>query len=270
MSVDELFRITGAGRQARHEPGTVLLQEGAVPESVHLLLDGAVAATSRSEAPRRIEATASLGFVEALSGAAMQETLRTVDIAVTLVLSVEELRTLLSENTDLVVGLFATLAKREGEDLVHPTGAASEFGALAAGGLAPVEKVLALQRVPVFSRVSAEEIRPLADIAQVVTMNPGTPLFNESTPAAVWVLLSGEVQLNSPSGATAVTARGGDVIGSIGVMAGLPLGRTAAVTRNGVALRLDREDLFALIGERPELLRQLFAGLFRNEAFVAS
>jgi ATP:ADP antiporter, AAA family len=269
LSVDELFRITGAGRQARHEPGTVLLQEGAVPENVHLLLDGAVTATSRADTPRRIEATAALGFIEALSGSAMQETLRTIDIAVTLVLSVEELRTLLSENTDLVVGLFATLAKRETEALVHPTGAATEFGALAAGGLAPVEKVLALQRVPVFSRVSADEIRPLADIAQVVTMQPGSSVFSESTPAAVWLLLAGEVQLNSPSGAAPLTAQGGDVIGSIGAMAGQPLGRTATVTRGGVALRLDREDLFALIAERPELLRQLFAGLFRNEAFVA-
>jgi hypothetical protein len=35
-----------------------------------------------------------------------------------------------------------------------------------------------------------------------------------------------------------------------------------------VALRLDRDDLLALTSERPELLRQLFAGLFRNEAFV--
>jgi CRP-like cAMP-binding protein len=84
----------------------------------------------------------------------------------------------------------------------------------------------------------------------------------------VWLLLSGEVQLNSPTGATAMTARGGDVIGSIGAMAGRPLGRTGTVTRSGVALRLDREDLFSLISERPELLRQLFAGLFRNEAFV--
>src|SRR6185503_6053911 len=28
ITVDELFRISGASRQVRHEPGTVLLQEG--------------------------------------------------------------------------------------------------------------------------------------------------------------------------------------------------------------------------------------------------
>jgi CRP-like cAMP-binding protein len=123
--------------------------------------------------------------------------------------------------------------------------------------------------VPIFSRVSAEEIRPLADIAQPVTMEGGASLFNESTPGAVWLLLSGEVQLNSPTGSASLSARGGDVIGSTGAMAGQPLGRTATVTRSGIALRLDREDLLLLMGERPELLRQVFAGLFRNEAFVA-
>lgn len=271
LSVDELFRVTGAGRQVRHEPGTVLLQEGAVPESIHLLLDGGVAASTRDGAPSRLDPPMALGFSEALAGTAMRETQRTIDMAVTLALTVEELRTLLAENTDLVTGLFATLASR-GEDAdapVHHTAAAWEFEALLADGLAPVEKVLALQRVPVFSRVSAEEMRPLADVAQTVTMTAGRPLFAESSPPAVWLLLSGEVALESASGAPAVTAVGGDVIGSMSTMAGRGLGRSANVVRSGVGLKLDRDDLFALTAERPELLRQLFAGLFSNEGFVA-
>ncbi len=52
-------------------------------------------------------------------------------------------------------------------------------------------------------------------------------------------------------------------------MAGKSLGRSGKVVRGGLALKLDRDDLFALTSERPELLRQLFAGLFRNQAFVA-
>ena len=271
MSADELFRLTGAGRQVRHDPGSVLLQEGAVPESIHLLLDGGVTASSRNGAPRRLEAPMALGFSEALSGTAMAETLRTVERAVTLVLTVEELRTLLSDNTDLVTGLFTTLAGRAGdaEAAVHPTHAGAEFEALVAGGFAPVEKVLALQRVPIFSRVSAEEMRYLADIARVVSTKVGEPLFTESTPPAIWLLLAGEVALESPTGAPPLTARGGDVIGSMSTMAGQGLGRSANVRRDVVALRLDREDLLSLTGERPELLRQLFAGLFRNEAFVS-
>ena len=270
LTVDELFRLTGAGRQVRHEAGTVLLQAGSVPESIHLLLEGEIAASNADGGPRRIQAPAALGFTESLAGTPMRETLRTVDTAVTLMLSAEELRTLLSENIDLVVGLFATLAGRGGdsESPVHHTGAAPELGVLSSGGLEPVEKVLALQRVPVFSRVSAEEMRHLASIAQTITMNAGSPLFAESAGPAVWLLLSGEVSLESSVGAPALTARGGDVIGSIGTMAGRSLDRSADVTRSGLALRIDRDDLFAVSGERPELLRQLFAGLFRNEAFV--
>ncbi len=270
LSVDELFRLAGASRQVQHETGSVLLQEGAVPESIHLLLDGAVVASSREGAPRRLDPPMALGFSEALAGTAMRDALRTMDGAVTLALTVEELRTLLSENTDLVIGLFTTLAKR-GEDADAPvqhTAAAADLDALPADGLAPVEKVFALQRVPAFSRVSAEEMRHLADAAQIVAMTAGSALFAASSPAAVWLLLSGEVVLVSPSGAPPVTAAGGDVIGSMSMMAGRSLGRSATVVRDGVALRLDRDDLLALTSERPELLRQLFAGLFRNEAFV--
>ena len=40
------------------------------------------------------------------------------------------------------------------------------------------------------------------------------------------------------------------------------LGRSAEVLRSGVALRIDRDDLFDLLGQRPELMRQLFEGMF--------
>jgi CRP-like cAMP-binding protein len=39
----------------------------------------------------------------------------------------------------------------------------------------------------------------------------------------------------------------------------------AQVRRSGIALRLDRDDFFELLGERPELLRQMFEGMFRME-----
>src|SRR5690349_17979327 len=48
VSVDELFRIASASRQVRHDAGTVLLQEGAVPGTTHFLLDGHVVASGRS------------------------------------------------------------------------------------------------------------------------------------------------------------------------------------------------------------------------------
>jgi CRP-like cAMP-binding protein len=43
-----------------------------------------------------------------------------------------------------------------------------------------------------------------------------------------------------------------------------PAARSAVVTRAGTALKLDRDDLFALLDERPDLLRQIFSGMFRS------
>ena len=110
VSIDELYRIASAAKQVRHDPGTVLLTEGTIPETPHLLLDGHVIATSREAAPQTVQAPSALGFTEALSGLPMASTIRTDGLVVTLAMSRSELRTLLADNTDLVTGLFATLS----------------------------------------------------------------------------------------------------------------------------------------------------------------
>jgi CRP-like cAMP-binding protein len=149
---------------------------------------------------------------------------------------------------------------------VTPTGAAAELEQLAERGMTPVDKVLALQRVPLFARVSAEEMPRLAAIAETVPLTAGSELFQASAPAAIWLLLTGEVSLEHPANGSQTTAGGGDVIGVLATMAGRPLGRSVAVLRSGLALRLQQDLLFDALGSSPELLRQVFAGLFRIEA----
>jgi ATP:ADP antiporter, AAA family len=270
VTVDELFRIASTARQVRHDPGAVLLHEGAVPETAHLLIDGRVTATGRDRDPTVLQAPAAIGFAETLSAAPMDQTIRTDGLAVTLAMPMTELRTLLANNTDLVSGLFTTLADRfeAGAGPLQQTGAGADWERLARGGLAPVERVLALQRVPLFSRVSAEEMQQLAEIAQVVDLEPGATVFPESAAPAIWLVLAGEVALsgNAERRWPAAAARPGDVIGAVAALAGRQLGIAATATARGVALRLDREDLFALLGERPDLLRQMFSGLFRPES----
>jgi ATP:ADP antiporter, AAA family len=272
VTVDELFRIASASRQVRHENGTVLLQEGTVPTIIHILIDGRVTNTGREGGSSTIDAPAALGFVEAMAGLPMPETMRTSGAAVTLALTVDELRTLLADNTDLVSGLFSTLATRveEPDRPVYPTNAARELGQLASGGLTPIDRVFALQYVPLFARVSADEMQYLASIAPPVTMKEGSVLFAESAPPAIWLLLTGEVLLDSSGGQPPVTASAGTVVGSVNVLAGHRLGRSAKVTQGGTALKIDREDLFDLLGERAELLRQMFAGLFRRDRPAAA
>jgi ATP:ADP antiporter, AAA family len=270
VTVDELFRIASAARQVRHDPGAVLLHEGSVPETAHLLIDGRVVANVCDLAPVVLHAPAAIGFAETLSGMPMEGTLRTEGRAVTLAIPTTELRTLLSNNTDLVSGLFATLADTmaTGAGPVQHTGAAADLERLARGGLSPVERVLALQRAPLFSRVSADEMLQLAEIAEVARYETGDTIFPESAPPALWVILSGDVALSGSAeqGWPAIAAGAGDVVGAIATLAGRQLGISATATRSGVALRVAHDDLFALLGERPDLLRQMFSGLFRPES----
>ncbi len=266
ISVDELYRIAGAVRQLGHDPGATLIQDGAIPDTIHVLVDGRLVAAGRSSEPRTIEAPAAPGFTEALQGLAMHESIRAAERAVTLAMATDELGTLLAENTDLVRGLFATLAggaDTRSRGPVRSTGAAADLVQLSAEGLLPVEKVIAVQRVPVFSRIAADELRHVADIARTVDMKAGAVLFEASAPPALWLVLSGEARLDDPAGGAPLTAQAGDTIGSFSALSGGTIGRSARVEKEGIAMRIDRDDLFELLGEHPELMRQLFAGIFR-------
>jgi CRP-like cAMP-binding protein len=225
-----------------------------------------VVLTDQNGSPSTVVPPAALGLEEALQGIPAASGARAGDLVVTLAIPVEELRTLLADNTDLVRGLFATLAHAsDGQTwpAVIPTGAATEFLQLAAGGLTAVEKVLALQHVPLFTRIEAADMLALAGITRTQSITSGTRLFEASAPPALWVILSGEVQLDQ-AGGSPIAVEPGSVIGMNALLTGSPMGAAADGTRPGVALRIDREDLFDLVEQRPALLQQLFVTLFRG------
>jgi CRP-like cAMP-binding protein len=230
----------------------------------HVLLDGQVTVTGDRRQPETVSAPAPFGFIEILQSKPMRRTVRAAGTAVTLALTAEELRTQLAYNPELVRGLFATMAgraRKAGMRQVFPTGAARELQQLGADGLQPVEKVLALQRVPIFKYLSAEEARNLASITRTVTMTEGMPLFQAADRPATWLIISGAVQLEGDENRPATVAGAGDAIGSFAALGGPRVGQNAHVTAAGLALHIDRDDLFEMLGDRPEMLKQLFAGI---------
>ena len=189
VSIDELFRIASTARQVRHDPGSVLLEEGEVPETIHFLLDGRIVASSRDGAPRSIVAPAALGFTEALSGMPMPETMRTDGLAVTLVMRRSELRTLLADNVDLVSGLFATLS-------ATPPGVTATDAGDGRARTSGTGRAAASRRSKRCSRCSAcrcsRACRPTRCASsqtspQAVDLTPGAAPFAESAaPACGW------------------------------------------------------------------------------------
>ena len=158
VSVAELFRIAGSGRQIRYESGRILYQEGAVPEQLQFMLDGTVTAKADGEDARDIVPPASLGFEQILEGSAMPETIRTAETTVCLAVTRDELRTLISTNADLVEGLFRMLVggPQAADRLVMKSHAAAEAAHLPARPLKPIERILVLEKVPVFAEIGPE------------------------------------------------------------------------------------------------------------------
>ncbi len=277
VGIDELFRIAGAAEQTRHELDTSLLQEDTVPDNLYVLLDGRIEASARRAVPWEIVPPATLGLEEVLNGSVMSHTLKTLEPSVTLKLSSQVMGTLLADNTDLVQGFFRTLTGRGPSSAEIPAimkgEAEQELLQLSAGQLTPIQKVLALQRISIFSRVSASEMRHLAEIARQVELLEGELLAGETDPPLVCILLSGSLSVETPGGLTpAQQATAGDAVGMHEALAGTSSGKTGTspkrltVLEAGAALRIDSDDLFDLLGQRPNLLQQIFSALFGTKA----
>ena len=270
VGIDELFRIAGTGHQTRHEAATTLFQEGAVPDALYVLLEGRIVSTARRGTPHEISPPVTLGFEEVLNGHLMSHTVKTLEPCVTLRLGTDQMRTLLADNIDLVQGFFRTLAGRGAPErtaiikgnldtaLIRPVGEP----------LTPIQKVLAMQRVPVFSRMSAIEMRHLAAIAHQFELEADAVVSGNTDPPMVYVVLSGALSLEVPdTSVPPIPARPGDVIGLLAALAGQDgeVGvdrRRLVVAQAGSGLRIDRDDLYDLLGQRPDLLQQIFSALF--------
>ena len=269
VETDELFRVVAAGRQTRPPAGATVLRAGARPEELHLLLDGEVIGPDRrpgaADRPRagtrRLAAPATLGFMEALAGGVVKERVRTAGSALLLTFSDRVLRTLLSNHLGLLQGLFRMVATAAGV----PEGpvricAPADLDAFA-GPLTEGQKGLVLRRVPLFSRVTGDDMRHLTAIARQEAIKPGVSFTEQTAPAGLAVVLSGAFGLRTDDGAgrTFMQAAPGDVIGARS-FAGLDAGPPRFVTTGACSiLWIERDDFFDLLSQRSALLQQIFA-----------
>lgn len=268
VSVDELFRVAGTGRQVRHEPGRPIYQDGMQPETLQFLIDGEVAIEPGDGLPvGQRTAPAALAFEEMLEGTPMRATVRAADVAIALSLTREEFLTLLSDNIELANGLFKMLLdarSRASWGRAMRGRIPSEIARRAADGLQPIERMLLLQTSPLLEHATAEQLMRLATIAREVSLVEGTVLFGETENPAIYTVLTGELRVDAP-GEAPLTLDEGDTLGIYEALAGVPAGVRVTVTRAGSALRIDRRELFDLLADNIDLLQGLFSGLLRAQ-----
>ena len=126
-------------------------------------------------------------------------------------------------------------------------------------GAQTLEAVHVLEASPLFARATPEQLLRLARIAREVALAPGSVLFDEADPAALYVVASGEATLET-EGAPALRAGPGDTLGVHEALGGVGGGRARGEAA-GFALRLDGEAFLELLAGDTALLQGIFGAL---------
>ena len=98
-------------------------------------------------------------------------------------------------------------------------------------------------------------------VAPEVPLKAGAVLFDVGTPPAVYQIVQGEVTAGTRSCGNLAGACRGPPSGSPTRWPATASGWRATVTRDGQALRLDRDELFAVLADHVDLMQGLFCGV---------
>ncbi|WP_437877807.1 Npt1/Npt2 family nucleotide transporter [Sorangium sp. So ce513] len=116
-----------------------------------------------------------------------------------------------------------------------------------------IEKVLFLQRVPLFSRVAGDDLVALARGSLVVSLVRGDVVFRQGEPGgALYSIISGEVRLTL-DGRELARLGPHDVFGEMSLFDNEPRTSTAVVTEDAELLRVSAEDFREAVRETAEI-----------------
>jgi CRP-like cAMP-binding protein/HEAT repeat protein len=115
-----------------------------------------------------------------------------------------------------------------------------------------IEKVLFLQRVPVFAQVSGEELMTLARTSEVVNMPRDAVVFRQGEPGgALYFLISGAVSLRVDDKEVARLGPN-DVFGEMSIFDREPRAATAVVVEPSELLVVQADDFYAAVHDTVE------------------
>ena len=256
LSVDELFRIAQAGEEVRHPAGRDLCYAGTPPADVLFLLEGGAQAIDGPSSHLDILPPAVIGFEDVLQGTALRSTMRAVEPTVCFRIAADDFMTMVSDNVLLAQSLFGMLLanKRPRIPFAAPRMMADDVSP----GAAHAARLL--RQDPLLARASAAQLLALTAVAPEVPLKEGAVLFDLGAPPSVYQIIQGEVLLEHP-GASPEIAPAGATLGVADTLAGTASAWRATVTKEGRALRLDRDELFSVLADHVDLMQGLFSGV---------
>jgi AAA family ATP:ADP antiporter len=270
VTVDELFRIATLGSEARLPAGRELYQPAATPRSVDLLIEGAVEVIDPAAGAGHVSAPAVLGLEEVLEGSSPTTVVRAIDRVVSFRIQAGDFLTMLTSNVLLAQSLFRMLLSDVARVGLAFPGFASSSGP-AVSPLPALDRALILREHPLLARATPEQLLALIGAAREVPLLRGQVLFDVDDPPSIYLVVDGEIAFHSPAAGPRV-AGPGTTFGIAETLAGAGSGWRATVTRSGGALRLQRDDLFAVLTDYVDLMQGVFSQVMalRRMAVVAA
>ncbi|HUF24270.1 MAG TPA: HEAT repeat domain-containing protein [Vicinamibacterales bacterium] len=256
VTVDELFRIAQGARLVRYPSGVTIAVRETMPTNVLFLLEGSV--HRAGDAAERMAAPAAVHLTSVLAGQPHPHTLMAATNLMGLSLASSVWLAMLGDNVATAQGVCQLLgASIATDEPIGPTAPVAGDGALPDA----VTLVTRLRLEPVFADATVEHLTSLARVMRVVSLRKGQVVWDRSHAPALLYLLSGRVQSDEPD--AGLVAEAGWMVGALDTLTGRDPAQRVVVTREGRALRLDRQDLFAVLADHTQLLQRVCGNLVR-------
>ena len=256
VSIDELFRIASLGEEAHHPAGRDLSARGEVPQYVDFVIEGVARMTTDAGLERDLAAPAVIGLEEVLQGAPYAALIRAAEPVVSIRVRADDFLTMVSDNVLLAQSLFTMLLADDASHgfrrFTQPTGMPGH------PLVQPVDRALALREHSLFARATPGQLLALVEAAREIPLVAGAMLFESEDPAAVFQVVDGELSLEGHD-APRLVAGPGAAIGVAETLGGAGFGCRATVTQAGRALRIERDDLFAVLTDHVDLMQGVFS-----------
>jgi len=255
LSIDELFRVAEVGQPVRHQAGREVARAGQPADEVFFLLDGTLESSADGGHGRELTAPAVVNVEEVLQGIPLRRTIRAIEHTIGFRVPAQVFFTMVSDNILMAQSLFGRLL---GSQYRQPRMSSSSMSLrVAAGGGGRL-----FRQDPLLAGASAAQLLALRAFASEVLLMEGSLVFDADAAPATYQIVQGEIRLESPDHAP-VLASAGATFGVADTLAGKSSGWKAVATAGGRALRLDRDDLFAVMADHVDLMQNLFTEALR-------
>jgi CRP-like cAMP-binding protein len=128
--------------------------------------------------------------------------------------------------------------------------------------LSTIERILFLRGAELFDRIDGEDLAAVAHVAQEVLFAAGDLIIRQGDPGdSLYIIVEGQVNV-SIRGVGVVATRGAkSSIGEMGIISQRPRSADCVALTDITALRIDRDDFWELLAEKPPLALGVIAVL---------